>query len=202
MLIGVPSALLGPNQVTCERDSLNQGDAFILDAGTKLYVWLGEACSPFEKANGKLAAETIERTRGGKCQATNEIDDTFWAALGGEGPIKSAAQARAVLPVPAAKGEGVLYKLTDTTGNMTMDEIGRGDLKADQLTEDDVFIVDTGPVVIVFVGSAASDRERTGAMHSATKFLQMRSKPFTTPIECFRGFEQAMSNPGFKAIFD
>ena len=54
----------------------------------------------------------------------------------------------------------------------------------------------------VFVGSAASDRERTGAMHSATKFLQMRSRPFTTPIECFTGLEQAMSNPGFKAIFD
>jgi gelsolin len=189
-------------EVTCERDSLNQGDAFILDAGNKLYVWLGDACSPFEKANGKLAAETIERTRGGKCQATNDIDDEFWAALGGEGPIKTAAQARACLPVPAAKGEGVLYKLTDSTGDMSMEEIARGDLKAAQLTEDDVFIVDTGPKVIVFVGSAASDRERTGAMHSATKFLQMRSRPFTTPIECFTGLEQAMSNPGFKAIFD
>lgn len=189
-------------EVKCERSSLNHGDSFILDAGKKLYSWHGDACSPFERSNGKLAAETLERSRAGKAEAVDEIDDAFWAALGGEGPIMSAAEARRVLPVPAEKGEGVLYQLSDESGDMKMNEIARGDLKLAQLNEDDVFIVDTGPTVIVFVGANASKRERAGAMHTATKFLQVYGRPFTTPIEVLTGLDRAKQNKEFAEIFD
>ena len=34
-------------EVPCKRDSLNEGDAFILDTGATIYVWAGSSCSPF-----------------------------------------------------------------------------------------------------------------------------------------------------------
>jgi len=37
-------------EVPCTRESLNQGDCFILDLGEKLYPWFGESSSAFEKA--------------------------------------------------------------------------------------------------------------------------------------------------------
>ena len=34
-------------EVPCKRDSLNEGDAFVLDTGATIYVWAGSGCSPF-----------------------------------------------------------------------------------------------------------------------------------------------------------
>lgn len=78
-------------EVPVTRDSLNQRDAFVLDAGSKIYIWCGESCSPFEKnaANTLAEQKEAEPERCGDSKATHDIDDAFWALLGGEGPIEA-----------------------------------------------------------------------------------------------------------------
>ena len=81
-------------EVVCQRESLNHGDAFILDAGASIYVWKGDSCSPFEAQMANMAAEALEATRNGMPAKTAEIDDAFWEALGGEVDIAACARAR------------------------------------------------------------------------------------------------------------
>ena len=47
-------------EVVCRRESLNHGDAFILDAGASIYVWRGDSCSPFEAQMANMVLSPIQ----------------------------------------------------------------------------------------------------------------------------------------------
>ncbi len=187
-------------EVACERGSLNHGDAFILDSGARLYVWRGDECSPFESQMANMAAEALESARDGRATTTDEIDDDFWEALGGEGEVTSAADAAQVLPTPVEVGEGVMYKLSDESDELDMSEVGRGELTRSMLESSAVHIIDTGPSVLVWIGGEASARESAAAMDTANKYLVMTEKPMTTAVTVLKeGFGDR--NPAFKSIF-
>lgn len=187
-------------EVECTCGSLNQGDAFILDLGSQIYVWKGEECSPFEGSAAAIAAEALEQSRNGQSTVTHDVDDAFWEALGGEGDIKSAEDAAGDLPTPLEKGEGVLYRLSDSTGEMSLDEVGRGELSQEMLDSADVFLCDNGPAVLLWIGSEASPKESAAAMDTANKYLSMHDKPLTTPVTVVKeGFGK--SDPMFQELF-
>jgi len=190
-------------EVAPTRRSLNAGDAFILDIGTTIYCWYGESCSPFEKLAANLAAESLESDRHGAAKATVEIDAAFWEKLGGEGPITSKDDAGEALPKLEPAGEGVLYKLSDASGGLSISEVARGDLKKDMLSSDDVYMVDPSPgaEVIIWVGSAASQKERGSAMATAVEYLKINGRPLSTSITMLKE-GSAHSLPLFKRIFD
>lgn len=173
-------------EVPCKRDSLNEGDAFVLDTGATIYVWAGSGCSPFETLAANLAAENLEASRHGAAKATHSIDDYFWKKLGGAGKIKSKDEAGELLPTVPPMGEGALYRLSDSTGKLSIEEVGRGDLTKSMLSSDDVFVVDPGPELIVWIGSGASQRERAAAMNTATQYLKSQGKPITTPVSVIK----------------
>jgi len=187
-------------EVPCKRDSLNEGDSFVLDTGATIYVWAGKESSPFETLAANLAAENLESSRHGAAKATRDIDDYFWSKLGGQGKIKSKEQAGELLPTVPPMGEGVLFRLSDTTGKLTMSEVARGDLKKEMLCSTDVFVVDPGPELIVWVGSGASQRERAAAMNTATLYLKTQRKPITTPVSVIKE-GSGVHNPTFTKIF-
>jgi len=171
-------------EMPCTRDSLNAGDCFILDKGTALYAWFGDEASAFEKAKAGTVCHNIANRRHGHAKVYNDVDAGFWEALGGEGPVKSAAEAedKALEQV----GEGVLYKLSDESGTLLCTEVGRGDLTKSMLSSDDVFILDADLEVFVYVGAAASDQERRAAMGSAIGYCASQNKPLSTPIHVFK----------------
>ena len=83
--------LIHTSQVPLGADNLNEGDCFILDAGTKIITFFGQESSPFEKMQCNSAAENLENTRNGKSETVNiSSDDTgddadlFWQILGGK----------------------------------------------------------------------------------------------------------------------
>lgn len=165
-----------------------------------LYVWKGDACSPFEGSAAAIAAEALESSRDGRSTATHEVDAAFWGALGGEGEITSAEDAPALLPDPVAVGEGVLFRLSDASGELAVAEVGRGDLKRAMLASDDVFLCDTGAAVLVWIGGGASARESAAAMDTATKYLAQAGKPLTTSVTVIKeGFGR--KDPIFREVF-
>jgi len=188
-------------EVPCHRTSLNHGDAFILDTGSVLYTWFGSQSSSFERSFARMAAEELEAARAGRAVATGTADAKFWEVLGGQGHIKQPREASEVLPEPATLGEGVLYKLSDKTGQLYFSEVQRGALDVSMLLPDDVYICDPGAEVIVWVGEHASDRERRAAMLTATKYLALQGKPHTTPIKVFKSTQDAMSDSSFAQVF-
>jgi len=171
-------------QVTCTRESLNQGDCFILDTGNVIYVWEGTDTNPQEKIAANGAAEDIESRRDGKAKATHDIDDDFWSKLGGEGEIKPASDGSDDIPEPEL-GEGVLFKLSDASGSLQMTEVGRGDLGPGMLDSDAVMMLDHGTEIFLWVGAGADAMESRNALCSAMNFLKTNGKPIHTPIHLY-----------------
>jgi len=186
-------------EVTLARDSMNQGDCFILDTGAKIYVWCGKDASPYEKAAANDAAENLERERDGQSTATHDIDDAFWQEIGGDGSIKPASEASDRIPEPEI-GEGVLYMLEDTTGELKMTEVARGDLGKDMLDSENVMMLDTETEIMLWVGSKASPGESRNAMSTAMAYLKKNNKPSHTPIHLFKE-GNAIKNETWKKTF-
>ena len=185
--------------VPCARSSLNQGDCFILDTGAKVYSWQGDTSSPFEKAKCGQVAHNMVAKRLGKSTHEEHVDGAFWEALGGEGEVKSAEEGD---EKPSEDiGEGILFRLSDESGSLKVNEVARGDLKRAMLNSDDVFLVDTGIEIFIWVGLKASDAEKANAFQTADNYLQQMGKPAHTPVHFFRE-GQAIRNEIWNSIFD
>jgi gelsolin len=85
------------SEVKCEAGSLNDGDAFILDAGLTLWQWNGSKASVWEKRKAMEALLKIHQSRNGKpkkiCIESGDEDDDFWKAIGGKGTPQAADDA-------------------------------------------------------------------------------------------------------------
>ena len=55
-------------QVPLSCSSLNDGDSFVLDAGTTIYTWFGSQSSPFEKEHTAQMAHNLAKERHGHCK--------------------------------------------------------------------------------------------------------------------------------------
>ena len=175
-------------EVPLSCDSLNSGDVFVLDAGLKLYQWQGAKCSGPERAKAAALMQAIDDERGGKpvkIQISETDKDSesdvaeFFKLLGGKKAIKAADD------LDDKWEEGFppeLYRLSDAKGKLTITAEGKGIIPKSKLDTNDVFILDVGNEVFVWVGKKASAQEKQMAMASAQKFLAERNRPALLPI--------------------
>lgn len=80
-------------QVPLSCSSLNDGDAFLLDSGSKIYTWFGSSVSAFEKSKSAQVAHNMKHNRTGGCECILDVEDDneeFWELLGGKGEIAPA----------------------------------------------------------------------------------------------------------------
>eukprot|EP00164_Ancoracysta_twista_P003232 GFYU01004318.1.p1 GENE.GFYU01004318.1~~GFYU01004318.1.p1 ORF type:complete len:812 (-),score=336.28 GFYU01004318.1:98-2533(-) len=172
-------------QVEVSHKSLNSGDVFILDCGLTLWQWNGKEASKFEKAKGVEVSMKIKNDeRGGKA-VINPIDegsepDDFWSSLGGKGAIASAADGGP--DAAAEKGNSTLFRVSDASGSLQVDEVGKAPLKKGSLDTKDTFIIDDETQLFVWIGKGATKDERASGMKVATDFLAKNNRPAHTPI--------------------
>jgi len=176
-------------QVAQERNSLNSGDVFILDAGLKIYQWNGKSSNPNEKFKAGQFARALDDERKGLAQVIVYDEGAkdakpFWDLLGGEGPIRTAEEGgkdEDVLKDSAF--EKRLLQLSDATGKMEFKELAKGTgVKKSLLNNDDVFILDTGAEVLTWIGKGASPNEKKQALQWANTYLVQYKRPLHTPI--------------------
>jgi hypothetical protein len=128
-------------EVPMKFSSLNDGDAFILDAGTKLYTWFGSTVSPFERNKCASVAHNIMQNRLGKCEFIEEVgsdDEEFWELLVGMGTIKPPEDAVTTSREVAQKK---MYVVSDSGGIVKVKEVPPS---KNSLMSDNVCIVDAG----------------------------------------------------------
>lgn len=103
--------------------SLIAGDCFVLSAAKAIYVLEGPETEPLEKVAANKLAEERESIRGGKVQATHDIEDEFWEALEGDKPswykgptvVEAAPPPAPAIPTasgamaPPGRGRGYTY---------------------------------------------------------------------------------------------
>ena len=173
--------------VPMSASSLNAGDVFILDLGLEIYQWNGAASNKKERAKGLDVAISIkDDERGGKARifpvAQGDEPAEFWAALGGRGPVAPAIDDA---PAPAPSGGGgilKLFKVSDASGKLETTEVAAGSLKRSMLVTDDVFILDNGSDIIVWVGKGATDHEKRGGLATGSAYAEQAGRPKGTRV--------------------
>lgn len=172
-------------QVEMSHKSLNSGDVFILDAGLTIYQWNGKGAGIQEKTRGAQTSRALSDEREGKSKVVVVEDGheeaEFWKAIGGKGPVQTAAQGGAD-DDEKLTGTKKLYRLSDSSGKMTFTEVASGSLKRNQLDSKDVFIVDTGAEIFAWIGKGASVSEKHKSMQYAQEYLTSHNRPPYLPI--------------------
>jgi len=106
---GVNARFIRVDEVPVKRESLNQGDVFVLDAGLELWQWNGSGASVWEKRKAEELVTKIVQERNGKAKKhtleEKDGDDKFWKPLGGKGTIAPGEKKPEVKSAtPAKKG--------------------------------------------------------------------------------------------------
>lgn len=175
------------HQVPLHSSSLNSGDAFILDAGNTIWTFLGQRVSVEERTKVNQIANGLDDERGGKPEEhiimeyemgeTSDSTNKFWELLGGRvDRIKSQKEGG-----DDARAQEVrkIVKISDETGTLRKTEVP---FTRSSLSGSDVFVIDVGSEIFVWVGGASSPMERKTALQHGQSYLNTSGKPVWTPI--------------------
>ncbi|BFF88889.1 gelsolin [Drosophila madeirensis] len=196
-------------QVNLSVSSMNQGDCFILDAGSDIYVYVGAQAKRVEKLKAISAANQIrDQDHNGRARvqivdefSTEADKQQFFDVLGSgsadQVPEESTAEEDSAFERADAAAV-TLYKVSDASGKLQVDTVAQKPLTQAMLDTRDCFILDTGSGIFVWVGRGATPKEKTDAMAKAQEFLRTKKYPAWTQIE--RIVEGAESAP-FKQYF-
>lgn len=186
------------HQVKATCSSLNQGDAFVLDNNEKIYTWFGTDCSPFEKSKAAQIAHGLSMEGLGHVLVETDVQDDneeFWEILGGRGKIKSADEVQdRDLP---SEDEVKMYHVREVNSFLEVTEV---EFSKSSLVSDDVFLIDAGRTVFLWIGSKSSKREQQQAMEGAQEQLQAMGRDKNTSlVRVMEGKES--KNRALKRIF-
>lgn len=182
------------SEVECAANSLNTDDVFILDAGLTLYKWIGSTANSFEKFRAASVCEDIKKERNGKPkiieleEKTN--DESFWNILGGKSEIRS--QPKQISNPTLNKN---MFRLSDSSGELLMTGV---EYSRSSLCSDDVFIIDTGIEILIWVGQKTSANEKKYAIAFAQQYIKDYGRPVHTP---FCVMSEGMENSSFNSLF-
>jgi len=194
-------------QMAMSKSSLNEGDAFIL-YGDKAHVWCwnGKDARPMEKAKSNQWAENMctlgTATVLDQGDGDEEYTD-FWGYLGG-GDIASKVEAED----PITEFKPILFRV-DGNPEKPLVEVAKGAflqrpgklvrvLDRGSLNEDDVFLMDSGWEIFVWIGKSADTSEKIAAMGAADRFAAMEPRAADLPVTIVKsGNESAL----FKTYF-
>jgi hypothetical protein len=177
-------------EVKCDWKSLNDGDAFILDGGLNLFQWNGKTAGINEKRKANEMINALKKERNGKPKSTvlDDLEDNadFWKLLGGKpakGQIAAATSDEEKKAAAAKPKIKQLIELSDASGEMKLTKIDGPNYKKSQLKKDEVFILDLGNIVWVWIGSGASKNERAKAIQYGTEHLVHSGRsPTSCPV--------------------
>ena len=169
-------------EVALKCSSLNDSDAFLLDAGSKIYTWFGTNVSAFEKSKSATVAHNIKQTRLGSCECILDVEDDneeFWEILGGKGEIKAAGETAA----DDASSESVakkMYTVSESGGPVKVTEVP---FSRSSLASNDVFIIDTmKDDAFVWIGKDSSFAEKHQSMLISYRYLKAMDRYDSTCV--------------------
>lgn len=186
-------------QVPIMLDSLNHGDAFVLDTDDIVYTWFGDSCSPFEKSKAAEIAHNMVASRYGKSRYEEDVQDdneNFWSVFGGKGTIK---QADEYIPANASEScETRMYLISDDNSFLKCNEI---EVSRNNLDSEAACLIDTAKTVYIWVGKNANRREQVTAMRIAYSHIQGTTRERSTSlVRVLEGKERR--SRGFLKAFD
>lgn len=144
--------------------SLNSGDVFVLETPKMTYIWIGKESSEEEQDMGRNIVTVVSPDREIIEVKEEEEPDEFWESIGGKGDYEKAHD----LPNRPLL-ESRLFKCSSDTGKFIVEEICN--FIQEDLSEDDVMVLDSGDEVFIWIGNGASDDEKSGALKMAEDYI-------------------------------
>uniref|UniRef100_A0AAV1U3Y1 HP domain-containing protein n=1 Tax=Peronospora matthiolae TaxID=2874970 RepID=A0AAV1U3Y1_9STRA len=191
-------------QVPLQSSSLSVDDAYVLDAGLELFVYADREVNRLEKTKALAFVCKTREDRGGRASVVFIDEDprnvAFWDALGGFTTVTRSRESDEHHEIAVKKSTSVLCVSGSTDDNLKVVDVtpSSGVLTKDILKTEDVFIIDVGNEMFVWVGKAASRSERKSALAVAEPYLKKVGRPLHTPIT--RVVEEG-ETPLFTALF-
>jgi len=164
-------------EVSLNRESLHSNDVFLLDMGLRIIQWNGSESAGLERYSAAKYIQDMENERGTQIDTTvidehaEEDSDEFYASLNGE--LDSEDEDSMI----DSSDEVTLYRLSDSTGALSLKKVKTGPVHEEDLNTNDVFFVDTSKGVFVWVGRAASIDERRNSISRTHEFLKCSAHP-------------------------
>ncbi|RDD46509.1 Advillin [Trichoplax sp. H2] len=174
-------------QVAERASSLNSNDVFVLKTPQETAIWVGKGANNDEKDMGKTIAKFISpKTDIGVVNEGHE-PEWFWPALGGKTEYASGERLQeATLSQPPR-----LFQCSNASGKFKVEEIP--DFDQEDLSEDDVMLLDTYDEVFVWIGEGARPEEKKAALELAVKYVKSdtsgRNINNTTMVQVKQGSE-------------
>ncbi|NWX33811.1 VILI protein, partial [Notiomystis cincta] len=180
-------------EVEMSWKSFNRGDVFLLDLGQLIIQWNGPESNRNERLRAMTLAKDIrDRERGGRAKvgvvdgededASPELMKVLKHVLGEKRDIQPAIPDNKVDQI--VKSSLKLYHVSNTSGNLVIQEVAIQPLTQDMLLHEDCYILDQGGIgIFVWKGKNANKEEKQEAMSRALSFIKAKNYPESTRVE-------------------
>ncbi|KAG7494273.1 advillin-like [Solea senegalensis] len=166
--------------------SLNSNDVFVLKSQAEMYLWCGKGSSGDERAMAKEVISVIGQNISVETVAEGQESIEFWELLGGKTPYASDKRLQQMV----FDHQPRLFECSNKTGRFIVTEVTQ--FTQDDLSDDDVMLLDTWDQVFLWIGKEAKDEERKEAVVTSQEYLHTHpgNRDPDTPIVLVKqGFE-------------
>jgi len=194
-------------EVKLRRKYLNSGDVFILDLGLELYQWNGKESNKDERAKAVEFMMSLRSDRGGRPKVETleeeglEESHPFYKNIppGIFGSKKPRSAEQGGPDERVTKFEKLMFRIHERQEHdLKFKQIAKGFMSKAYLDPADVFVVDSGFHVFVWVGKDATPHEKGGGLAIAHEYVKHSKHPFL-PIT---RIAQGQHDEQFEAVFD
>ncbi|XP_072105903.1 advillin isoform X2 [Mobula birostris] len=172
-------------EVSPYASSLNSNDVFLLTTKAICYLWFGKGSNGDEREMAKELAVII--SNGSEAiVAEGQESMEFWEALGGKAPYANGKR----LQEENTDYQPRLFECSNKTGRFIASEITN--FTQDDLSEDDVMLLDTWDQVFLWIGKNANETEKRLSLTTVQEYLKTHpsDRDLDTPIIMIKqGFE-------------
>lgn len=194
-------------EVKLRRKYLNSGDVYILDLGLQLIQWNGKECNKDERAKAAEFMLSIKSDRGGRPQLETVDEEglaeshVFYKNIppGFFGSKKPRRADEGGDDEDVAKFEKQLYRVHEKNdSHVSFKLVAKGHISKGYLDPTDVFILDNGFHVYVWIGKEATSHEKGSGLMIAHDHVKHSKHPFLPVTRIAQGQHSAL----FDASFD
>ena len=193
-------------QMPMQKTALNSGDSFLLFVNKEtVFVWHGTTANPDEKSKAnRLGEDMCTKGTVAVLEQGDETDD-FWQHLEQDGDISPADD----LDESIQEFRPVLLKLVPdqpaqriAEGELVKSRFGppQATLSKDLLNQGDVFLLDAGWSLFVWLGAETSRDEKIHALANSDAYCRQNARTADLPLTLVKsGYETSEFNQDFSA---
>ncbi|XP_036415559.1 advillin [Colossoma macropomum] len=167
--------------------SLNSNDVFLLKSQGAIYLWYGKGSSGDERAMAKEVSTVLgQGSFSAEIMAEGQEPVEFWNLLGGKAPYANDKKLQQVV----LDHQPRLFECSNKTGRFIVTEVTQ--FGQDDLSEDDVMLLDTWDQIFLWIGNQANEVERRESVVTCQEYLRTHpgARDCDTPILLVKqGFE-------------